>query len=92
MIDQDGKVVIAGDAEASYETLPNGKIIPNQLPGTIKYIPITKDDTSLRRNFTVSDNSNINDGDLNSSKFYEDDEDQYASRANMYNSPAKPEK
>jgi gliding motility-associated lipoprotein GldJ len=92
MINEDGKVVIAGDAEVTYETLPNGKIIPKQLPGTVKYIPITKDDTSLRRNFTVSDNSNINDGDLNSSKFYEDDEDQYASRPNMYNSPTKPVK
>ena len=92
LISEDGKVVIAGDAEASYDTLPNGRIVLKQLPGTIKYIPITKDDTTLRRNFTVSDNSDINDGDLNSSRHYEDDEDQYASRPKMYNSPSKPEK
>ncbi|MCI2227561.1 gliding motility lipoprotein GldJ [Polaribacter sp. MSW13] len=93
MISEDGKVVIAGnteDAEIEYDTLPNGKIVPKQLPGTIKYIPITKDDTTLRRNFMVSDNSNIKDGDLYSSRFYEDDEEQFASRPSMYNSPHKP--
>ena len=66
------------------------KIIAKQLPGTIKYIPITKDDTTLRRNFTVSNNADIGDGDLNSSKFYEDDEDQFASKPSMYNSPDAP--
>ena len=93
MIDQEGNVVIASNeagAKVEYDTLPNGKIIPKQLPGTIKYIPITKDDTTLRRNFTVSDNANINDGDLNSSRFYEDDEEQFTSRPSMYNSPKTP--
>jgi sulfatase modifying factor 1 len=93
MIDDQGKVVIAGDdtgAEVEYDTLPNGKIIAKTLPGTIKYIPITKDDTTLRRNFTVSDNSDIKDGDFNSSRFYEDDKEQFASRPNMYNSPERP--
>lgn len=95
MIDKDGKVVIAGvseGAEIEYDTLPNGKIILKELPGTIKYIPITKDDTTLRRNFTVADNANINDGDLNSSRFYEDDEEEYATRPSMYNSPKAPAK
>jgi gliding motility-associated lipoprotein GldJ len=94
MIDKEGNVVIAANdesAEVAYDTLPNGKIIPIQLPGTIKYIPITKDDAMLRRNFSVSDNSNIGDGDLNSSRFYKDDEDQFKARANMYNSPKSPE-
>ncbi len=93
MIDENGKVVIAdvsSGAEVEYDTLPNGKIIPKQLPGSIKYIPITKDDVTLRRNFSVSDNTNIGDGDLNSSRFYEDDEDQFASRPSMYNSPRRP--
>ncbi|MFY9243724.1 MAG: gliding motility lipoprotein GldJ [Polaribacter sp.] len=93
MIDSEGNVVFAdgdGAAEVDYDTLPNGKIVPKQLPGTIKYIPITKDDTTLRRNFTVSDNSDIGDGDLNSSRFYEDDEDQFQSKPSMYNSPKKP--
>jgi gliding motility-associated lipoprotein GldJ len=93
MIDKDGNVVIAANdanAQVEYDTLPNGKIIPTQLPGTIKYIPITKDDSTLRRNFTVSNNSNIRDGDLNSSRFYKDDEDQFKARPNMYNSPKSP--
>jgi len=90
MIDKDGRVVIADisdNAEVEYETLPNGKIIPKQLPGSIKYIPITKDDTKLRRNFKVFDNTDIGDGDLNSSRFYQDNEDQFSSRPVMYNSP-----
>ena len=94
MIDKEGNVVIAANdesAEVAYDTLPNGKIIPTHLPGTIKYIPITKDDATLRRNFSVSDNSDIGDGDLNSSRFYKDDEDQFKARPNMYNSPKSPE-
>ena len=70
--------------------LPNGKLSPKQLPGSIKYIPITKDDMTYRRNFKVSDNSDIGDGDLNSSRFYQDDEDRFSTRPTMYNSPKKP--
>ena len=93
MIDKDGKVVIADisdNTQVEYETLPNGKIIPKQLPGSVKYIPITKGDTRLRRNFKVSDNTDIGDGDKNSSRFYQDDEDQFSSKPTMYNSPRKP--
>ncbi|MGJ8744991.1 gliding motility lipoprotein GldJ [Polaribacter sp.] len=93
LIDKEGKVVIAGDdtgAEMEYDTLPTGKIVPRVLPGSIKYIPITKDDVTLRRNFTISDNSNIGDGDLYSSRFYEDDEDQFSTKPSMYNSPQSP--
>ena len=93
MIDSKGNVVFAennGDATVDYDTLPNGKIIPKQLPGTIKYVPITKSDATLRRNFAKSDNTNIGDGDLLSSRFYEDDEDTFSSRPSMYNSPKKP--
>ncbi|PWG05465.1 gliding motility lipoprotein GldJ [Polaribacter aquimarinus] len=95
MIDKNGRVVIAdvsNGASVEYDTLPNGKIIPKQLPGSIKYIPITKDDVTLRRNFSVADNRNIGDGDLNSTRYYEDDEDEFASRASMYNSPQRPTK
>jgi len=93
MIDKEGKVVIADvseGAEVAYDTLPNGKIMPKQLPGSLKYIPITKDDVTLRRNFTVSDNTDIGDGDLNSSRFYGDDENEFSKRPSMYNSPRKP--
>ncbi|MCL7763368.1 gliding motility lipoprotein GldJ [Polaribacter sp. Z014] len=95
MIDKDGKVVIVNSssaAEVEYDTLPNGVITPKQFPGTIKYIPITKDDATLRRNFSVSDNTDIGDGDLNSSRFYEEEEDQFGSKPSMYNSPRNPTK
>jgi len=90
MIDKEGKVVIAGsstEAQVDYETLPNGKINPKQFPGSIKYAPISKKDIGIRTNFRISNNSDIGDGDLNSSRFYEDDEDAFASRPAMYNSP-----
>jgi len=93
MIDEEGNVVIAdisNGAEVEYDTLPNGNIVPKQLPGSIKYIPITKDDATLRRNFSKSDNRDIGDGDLNSSRFYEDDEEQFAANPVMYNSPRRP--
>ncbi|OAD45654.1 gliding motility lipoprotein GldJ [Polaribacter atrinae] len=95
MIDKDGKVVIVNSnssAEVEYDTLPNGIITPKELPGSIKYIPITKDDATLRRNFSVSDNTDIGDGDLNSSRFYEDEQDQFGSKPSMYNSPRNPTK
>ncbi|QTD37318.1 gliding motility lipoprotein GldJ [Polaribacter batillariae] len=92
MINEDGQVVIVGSetAEVDYDTLPNGRIIPKQLPGSIKYIPITKDDATFRTNFSKAENANIGDGDLNSTRYYEDDEERFASRPSMYNSPKRP--
>ncbi|TMM29134.1 gliding motility lipoprotein GldJ [Polaribacter aestuariivivens] len=92
MINQNGEVVIVGGQAGNivYDTLPNGNIIPEQLPGSIKYIPITKDDATFRTNFSKAENANIGDGDLNSSRFYEDNQDEFASRPSMYNSPKKP--
>lgn len=95
MIDEEGNVVIAATGNGNpmeYDTLPNGNIRPKQLPGTIKYIPITKDDAAFRRNFSKANNSNIGDGDMNSTRFFKDEEDQFASRPNMYNSPKGPTK
>jgi sulfatase modifying factor 1 len=91
MINEKGKVVIIGDdAAVEYDTLPNGTIIPKQLPGSIKYVPITKNDAAFRTNFSKADNADIGDGDIGSTRFYEDDADRYASRPSMYNSPKKP--
>ena len=91
LINKEGKVVIVGkDVAVEYDTLPNGSIRPKQLPGAIKYIPITKSDATFRTNFSKSDNLDISDGDLNSSRFYEDDQDRFASRPSMYNSPKNP--
>ncbi len=93
MINKDGKIVIVGDSElakVTYDTLVTGKIIVVDLPGTIKYVPVTKDEAYTRRNYNKSNNSNINDGDHNSSRFYRDEEDGLSSNARMYNSPVKP--
>jgi gliding motility-associated lipoprotein GldJ len=91
LINEEGKVVIVGnESPVVYDTLPNGSIVPKQLPGSIKYIPITKSDAAFRTNFSKAKNANIGDGDLNSTRFYEDDETQFASRPSMYNSPKKP--
>jgi len=90
LISEDGKVVIVGDGtNVIYDTLANGKVIPRDLPGSIKYVPITKDDVALRRNYTVADNSDVNDGDKNSTRYYEED-DELRDGSKMYNSPNKP--
>jgi sulfatase modifying factor 1 len=92
MINEAGEVVIVGDDTAvEYDTLPNGTIIPKQLPGAIKYIPITKSDASFRTNFSKADNRDVGNGDRGSTRFYEDTKEKFASRPSMYNSPQKPE-
>lgn len=93
LIDENGKVVIVGDelGEVEYDTLENGRIIPKDLPGSVKYIPITKEDTYMRRNYNLADNSSLGDGDQASSKYYELDKDQLDRSSRMYNSPQKPE-
>ena len=93
MINEDGKVVIAATDEASritYDTLPNGKIVPKQLPNTVKYIPISKDDAAMRRNYMVANNTDLGDGDQSSSRFYEEDEATFSSKPRMYNAPKRP--
>ncbi len=91
LIDPDGKVVIVGDGDVEYDTLVNGRIIPKDLPGSVKYIPITKDDTFMRRNYLIADNSDVEDGDQESTKFYELDKEELVGKPRMYNSPTKPE-
>jgi len=88
-INKEGKTVYVGskDAEIKYDTLPNGKIKVNELPGTIKNFDINPKDYALRRNFTRSDNVNVNDGDKNSSRYYSSNGN---NEQKMYNSPEKP--
>lgn len=90
LIDSLGRVVIVGEsaqATITYDTLPNGKIYPIELPGEVKYIPITKDDLFMRRNYNRSNYSNYNDGDKLSTRFFDLDDDQFEQKARMYNSP-----
>jgi formylglycine-generating enzyme len=90
MINEEGKVVIVDENSIVYDTLDNGKVIPLYLPGSIKYIPITKDELYMRRNYDAANNSNLGDGDRNSSRFYQSDLGQFGNEAAMYNSPKNP--
>lgn len=90
LIDSTGQVVVIGEqAEASvtYDTLPNGKIVPLELPGEVKYVPVTRDDAFMRRNYKIAANLNKNDGDKLSSRFYDLEDEQFAQEPRMYNSP-----
>jgi gliding motility-associated lipoprotein GldJ len=69
--------------------LPNGRIRPRDLPGLIKHIPITKSDAFYRSNYAIYNNTNINDGDMGSSRFFEDNISEFYSNP-MYNSPKPP--
>ncbi|MFV0248555.1 MAG: gliding motility lipoprotein GldJ [Tenacibaculum sp.] len=93
LIDERGKIVIVKDGfgEIQYDTLENGKIVPKDIPGSVKYIPITREDTYMRRNYNLADNSSLGDGDQASSKFFYLDKDQLEGKPRMYNSPEKPE-
>jgi len=90
MIDPEGKVVIANDFTVDYDTLDNGKIIPKALPGSIKYMPISKRDAYMRNNYEKAYNVDTKDGEFTSTKFYNRDEDELETKPRMYNSPIKP--
>ncbi|WP_424495143.1 gliding motility lipoprotein GldJ [Salinimicrobium sp. GXAS 041] len=86
-ITEDGTIKVLGADEINYDTLSNGRIVARNLPGEIKTVPITEEDSYLRPNFSGSDNRNFRDGDRTSSRNYNsfaeiDDESQ-----RMYNSP-----
>ncbi len=90
LIDSTGQVVVIGQsakAMATFDTLPNGKIVPIELPGEIKYVPITRDDAFMRRNYNVASNLNKKDGDKSSSRFFDLEDDQFNRQPRMYNSP-----
>ena len=90
LIDSSGKVVVIGEtseATVKYDTLPNGKIATNGLPGEIRYVPVTKDDVFMRRNYNTSSNLDKNDGDKLSNRLYDLEDDQLVNKSRMYNSP-----
>ena len=89
-VDENGRVVIADYEDIMYDTLPNGKVVPRNIPGRTMYEPITKDDAQLRSNYTQSDNSSINDGDLTNSRYYDIDPSESETTPRMYNSPLDP--
>ena len=93
MIDEEGKVVVIDENTIQYDTLDNGKIVVKNLPGTVKYIPITKSDAFMRNNYEKSYNIDSKDGDIQSTRkfgFEEDEEDGNENKPRMYNSPIVP--
>lgn len=84
-IGKDGKVEVLRD-RIVYDTLPNGKLVPIGLPGEIKEVPISEEETYLRFNFDRSDNRDYHDGDPGSSRFFEGFDDAEDSRQ-MYDAP-----
>ena len=90
LIDSNGYVVVIGETgqpSIKYDTLPNGKIIPIEFPGEIKYVPVTKDDTFMRRNYNTANNLDKNDGDKFSNRLYDLEDEQRTNKSRMYNSP-----
>ncbi|GAB1307561.1 gliding motility lipoprotein GldJ [Urechidicola sp. KH5] len=90
MIDDEGKVVVVDVNTIAYDTLPNGQINVNDLPGSVKYVPITKDDAYMRNNYEKAYNVDNRDGDLASTKMFEEDEEELDVKPRMYNSPVTP--
>ena len=91
LIDEEGKVVVVDYNSIEFDTLDNGKIVPRDLPGSVKYVPITKRDAFMRPNYEKADNVSIGDGDLASTKnFFKDEEEEGDAAPRMYNSPKTP--
>ena len=93
-INDDGTVKIVTTDEIVFDTLPNGKVVPRDLPGEIATQPIDEEETYLRTNFDRSDNRNFRDGDTQSSRYYADrfgddegETDEDVSTRKMYNAP-----
>lgn len=90
LIDEEGKVVVVDYSSIEFDTLDNGKIVPKDLPGSVKYVPITKRDAFMRPNYEKADNRDLNDGDLGSTKYYYRDNEEIENKPRMYNSPQTP--
>lgn len=89
-IDKEGNVVIVDYNSVEFDTLDNGKIVPKDLPGSVKYVPVTKRDAFMRRNYEKAYNIDSRDGDIASTKQFFRDEDEVDSKPRMYNSPQIP--
>ncbi len=90
-IDEEGKVVVVDFKNINYDTLANGKIHVSDLPGSVQYIPISKEDAFMRNNYEKAYNIDYRDGDIASTKFFEKDEEEAEDLPRMYNSPITPE-
>ncbi|MGA9326720.1 MAG: gliding motility lipoprotein GldJ [Salegentibacter sp.] len=86
-INEDGTVRVVGTDDIKYDTLSNGQIVARDLPGEIAEVPVTKEDTYMRTNFTESDQRDFRDGDKSSSRYYEPFQEIDNPSKRMYNSP-----
>ena len=87
--DEDGHLIIITPDSIPMDTLPNGKIIVSQLPGSPGKKMVDDNELYLRQNFDRADNRDYRDGDIESSRNYlkekEDVENDPSLR--MYNAP-----
>ncbi|AVR44197.1 gliding motility lipoprotein GldJ [Christiangramia fulva] len=86
-INEDGTVKVVGTEDIVYDTLSNGKLVAKNLPGEIAQVPVTKEDTYMRTNYTESDQRDFRDGDKSSSRYYQPFQDIDDPSKRMYNSP-----
>lgn len=93
VITEEGTVKVVTSDEIVFDTLPNGDVIARDLPGEIATQPVDENETYLRTNFDRSDNRNFRDGDIQSSRYYTDFNDEEGESETdeftrkMYNSP-----
>jgi gliding motility-associated lipoprotein GldJ len=87
--DENGKLIIITSDSIPMDTLPNGKIIASQLPGSPGKKMIDDNELYLRQNFDRADNRDYRDGDVESSRNYMKDEEEVAADPSlrMYNAP-----
>ncbi|MFK7002002.1 gliding motility lipoprotein GldJ [Flavobacterium oreochromis] len=91
-IDKEGKIVFVTSETIKYDTLSNGKVIARSKPGEIAQVPVDENETYLRQNFSRSNNIGFRDGDKQSSRLYNlNDEsttgEDLKDKKRMYNSP-----
>ena len=88
-IDENGNVKVTTPETMEYDTLPNGKIVARKYPGELVTVPVDKQETHLRLNFSKSDNRNYRDGDKLSLRYNPafSDVDSEGNERRMYNSP-----
>jgi len=86
---EDGELVVITPDSIPMDTLPNGKIIVSQLPGSPGKVKVNDDELYLRQNFDRADNRDYRDGDVESSRNYIKDKEEIAEDPNlrMYNAP-----
>ncbi|MGB1448508.1 MAG: gliding motility lipoprotein GldJ [Flavobacteriaceae bacterium] len=98
VIGEDGKAQVISPDQLVYDTLPNGKVLLKRIPGQLQQQSIDEEETFLRQNFTQTDNRNYRDGDIASSRSFEDMqgrskeelERMYPGSSAMYNAPNTP--